>query len=60
MNSILARPYMARLSVYSTPTVTGGIVFIGTNEDPIDRKGHLVVLADPSVAPWFALRSFPS
>ena len=36
---------------YSTPTVTGGIVFIGTNEDPIDRKGHLVVLADPSVAP---------
>jgi hypothetical protein len=36
---------------YSTPTVTGGIVFIGTNEDPFDHKGHLVVLADPSVAP---------
>jgi len=36
---------------YSTPTVTGGIVFIGTNENPIDNKGHLVVLADPSVAP---------
>ena len=34
---------------YSTPTVTGGIVFIGTNQDPIDNKGHLVVLADPSV-----------
>jgi outer membrane protein assembly factor BamB len=36
---------------YSTPTVTGGIVFIGTNQDPNDRKGHLVVLGDPSVAP---------
>lgn len=36
---------------YSTPTVTGGIVFIGTNQNPIDSKGHLVVLADPSVAP---------
>jgi outer membrane protein assembly factor BamB len=36
---------------YSTPTVTGGIVFIGTNEDPSDHKGHLVVLADPSVVP---------
>jgi outer membrane protein assembly factor BamB len=34
---------------YSTPTVTGGIVFIGTNQDPLDNKGHLVVLADPSV-----------
>jgi outer membrane protein assembly factor BamB len=34
---------------YSTPTVTGGIVFIGTNEDPIDHKGHLVVLGDPSI-----------
>jgi outer membrane protein assembly factor BamB len=36
---------------YSTPTVTGGIVFIGTNENPSDHKGHLVVLADPSVVP---------
>jgi hypothetical protein len=36
---------------YSTPTVTGGIVFIGTNQNKIDNKGHLVVLADPSVAP---------
>jgi hypothetical protein len=36
---------------YSSPTVTGGIVFIGTNKNPIDGKGHLVVLADPSVAP---------
>jgi hypothetical protein len=36
---------------YSTPTVTGGIVFIGTNEDPADHKGHLVVLGDPSVVP---------
>jgi hypothetical protein len=36
---------------YSTPTVTGGIVFIGTNQDPNDNKGHLVVLADPSVVP---------
>ena len=36
---------------YSSPTVTGGIVFIGTNQDPNDQKGHLVVLADPSVAP---------
>jgi hypothetical protein len=36
---------------YSTPTVTGGIVFIGTNEDPSDQKGHLVVLGDPSVVP---------
>ena len=36
---------------YSTPTVTGGIVFTGTNEDPIDHKGHLVVLGDPSVVP---------
>ncbi len=34
---------------YSAATVTGGIVFIGTNEDPIDNKGHLVVLGDPSV-----------
>jgi outer membrane protein assembly factor BamB len=34
---------------YSSPTVTGGIVFIGTNQDPIDNKGHLVVLADPSI-----------
>jgi hypothetical protein len=36
---------------YSSPTVTGGIVFIGTNQNPDDGKGHLVVLADPSVAP---------
>jgi outer membrane protein assembly factor BamB len=36
---------------YSSPTVTGGIVFIGTNQNPIDNKGHLVVLADPTVAP---------
>ena len=36
---------------YSSPTVTGGLVFIGTNQNPIDNKGHLVVLADPSVAP---------
>jgi hypothetical protein len=36
---------------YSSPTVTGGIVFIGTNQNPIDNKGHLVVLADPSVVP---------
>jgi hypothetical protein len=36
---------------YSTPTVTGGIVFIGTNEDPIDHKGHLVVLGDPNLVP---------
>jgi outer membrane protein assembly factor BamB len=36
---------------YSTPTVTGGIVFIGTNKDPSDQKGHLVVLGDPSVVP---------
>jgi outer membrane protein assembly factor BamB len=36
---------------YSTPTVTGGIVFIGTNENPNDKKGHLVILADPLVAP---------
>jgi len=36
---------------YSTPTVTGGIAFIGTNEDPTDHKGHLVVLGDPSVVP---------
>jgi outer membrane protein assembly factor BamB len=41
---------------YSTPTVTGGIVFVGTNEDPIDHKGHLVVLADPSVVPAADLR----
>jgi hypothetical protein len=34
---------------YSTPTVTGGIVFIGTYEDLSDQKGHLVVLADPSI-----------
>jgi outer membrane protein assembly factor BamB len=34
---------------YSTPTVTGGIVFIGTNQDPSDNMGHLVVLADPSI-----------
>jgi outer membrane protein assembly factor BamB len=36
---------------YSTPTVTGGIVFIGTNKNPMDNKGHLVVLGDPSVVP---------
>jgi outer membrane protein assembly factor BamB len=36
---------------YSAPTVTGGIVFIGTNQDPSDGMGHLVVLADPSVVP---------
>jgi outer membrane protein assembly factor BamB len=36
---------------YSTPTVTGGIVFYGTNQDPTDMKGHLVVLGDPSVVP---------
>jgi hypothetical protein len=36
---------------YSTPTVTGGIVFVGTNEDPSDHKSHLVVLGDPSVVP---------
>jgi hypothetical protein len=36
---------------YSTPTVTGGIVFIGTNKDPMDQKSHLVVLGDPSVVP---------
>jgi outer membrane protein assembly factor BamB len=36
---------------YSAPTVTGGIVFIGTKEDPVDHKGHLVVLGDPSVVP---------
>jgi len=36
---------------YSTPTVTGGIVFLGTNQNPIDNKGHLVVLADPTVVP---------
>jgi hypothetical protein len=36
---------------YSSPTVTGGIVFIGTNQDPTDinKAGHLRVLADPSV-----------
>jgi outer membrane protein assembly factor BamB len=32
------------------PTVTGGIVFIGTD------KGHLVVLGDPSVVPRAGLR----
>jgi hypothetical protein len=36
---------------FSAPTVTGGIVFIGTNKDPVDRKGHLVVLGDPSIVP---------
>jgi outer membrane protein assembly factor BamB len=36
---------------YSAPTVTEGIVFIGTNEDPLDHKGHLVILGDPSVVP---------
>jgi outer membrane protein assembly factor BamB len=36
---------------YSAPTVTGGIVFIGTREDPMDHRGHLVVLGDPSVVP---------
>jgi outer membrane protein assembly factor BamB len=36
---------------YSSPTVTGGIVFIGTNQNKNDNKGHLVVLTDPSVAP---------
>jgi len=36
-------------SSYSTPTVTGGIVFVGTNANPDDHKGHLVVLGDPSV-----------
>jgi hypothetical protein len=36
---------------YSSPTVTGGIFFVGTNQNPTDNKGHLVVLADPSVAP---------
>jgi outer membrane protein assembly factor BamB len=39
------------------PTVTGGIVFIGTDRDPVDHKGHLVVLGDPSVvAPTGSLR----
>jgi hypothetical protein len=38
---------------YSSPTVTGGIVFIGTRQDPTDpdNAGHLVVFADPSVVP---------
>ena len=36
---------------FSSPTVTGGIVFIGTRQNPNDGTGHLVVLADPSVAP---------
>jgi outer membrane protein assembly factor BamB len=36
---------------YSSPTVTGGIVFIGTRQNPNDGTGHLVVFADPSVAP---------
>jgi outer membrane protein assembly factor BamB len=36
-----------------SPTVTGGIVFIGTDQsqNPLDHAGHLVVLADPSIAP---------
>lgn len=34
---------------YSAPTVTGGIVVFGTNQDPADHKGHLVVFGDPSV-----------
>jgi outer membrane protein assembly factor BamB len=33
------------VSSVGAPTVTGGIVFVGTNQ------GHLVVFADPSVAP---------
>lgn len=36
---------------FSSPTVTGGIVFIGTNQNKTDNKGHLVAFADPSVAP---------
>ena len=36
---------------FSSPTVTGGIVFIGTYQNPLDSSGHLVILADPSVAP---------
>jgi outer membrane protein assembly factor BamB len=36
---------------FSSPTVTGGIVFIGTYQNPNDSSGHLVVLADPTVAP---------
>ena len=31
--------------------MTGGIVFIGTRQNPNDNAGHLVVLGDPSVAP---------
>jgi hypothetical protein len=40
----------------STPTVTGGIVFIGTNQNPNDHKGHLVVVGDPSVVPPIGVR----
>jgi outer membrane protein assembly factor BamB len=36
---------------FSSPTVTGGIVFIGTNQNKHDGMGHLVAFADPSVAP---------
>ena len=36
---------------FSSPTVSGGIVFIGTNQNKTDNKGHLVAFADPSVAP---------
>jgi outer membrane protein assembly factor BamB len=37
---------------YSSPTVTGGIVFIGThNACPGDPRGHLIVFGDPSVVP---------
>jgi hypothetical protein len=36
---------------YSSPTVTGGIVFIGTYQNPTDSAGHLVVFADPTRAP---------
>jgi hypothetical protein len=43
---------------YSAPTVTGGVVFIGTNADPNDprKSGHLVVLGDPSVVPPAGVR----
>jgi hypothetical protein len=46
-NNIGGNPHIS----YSTPTVTGGIVFIGTYQDPSDNKGHLVVLADPTIVP---------
>lgn len=46
-------PQFSREGSLGAPTVTGGIVFIGTdqNPNPNDLKAHLVVLGDPSVVP---------